>query len=257
MNGAHRHLDYHRERHADLVRDVQRRDVFRFSAPCDAERRSFLRSLGSCASTGARRFRRRLPSSCRERVTGTQFPVVCESELEGNLPGEPADVVEAEEPQLLALPARARGRSERQAADARRLRARLNAGRAHADLTMLAQLGQALARASSNLRGADESYDSGSTPSKSPGLAAALAFPPAHLSRVQDEPAVAARDEPSVDSSGAFGTIAGERARTQCGPVSYGSPLGSGGRAGLAPESSSFLTRPSQPFGIPIRRAIW
>jgi hypothetical protein len=43
MNGAGRHLDYHRERHADLVREARRSDLAQqFSAARDAERRSFL-----------------------------------------------------------------------------------------------------------------------------------------------------------------------------------------------------------------------
>ena len=44
MNSADRHLDYHRERQADLVREVRRRDLAQsFMASRAHERHSFLR----------------------------------------------------------------------------------------------------------------------------------------------------------------------------------------------------------------------
>jgi hypothetical protein len=53
MNGADRHLDYHRQRGADLMREAGRRDLaLQFSAARDAERRSFL------AHAWQKRFRR-------------------------------------------------------------------------------------------------------------------------------------------------------------------------------------------------------
>ena len=43
MHGAARHMDYHRERHGDLVRAAGRRDLaLELSVQRDAERRSFL-----------------------------------------------------------------------------------------------------------------------------------------------------------------------------------------------------------------------